>query len=184
MKIYTRTGDDGETSLQGGHRLSKSHPRIASYGAVDEANAILGLVLTGTIDRDLRNVIISIQNDLFIVGADLSNPDPDHGGNRVSQEMIDKLELYIDKFDSMLPALTNFILPGGEPVAASLHHARTVVRRAETTAVQLIQDMAVNPSCIAYLNRLSDLLFVLARLVNYRRGQNDIIWMGQQKGKL
>ena len=180
MKIYTKTGDGGDTGLQGGYRMSKAHPRISAYGAVDEANAVLGTILTNPVDRDLRNTITSIQHDLFVAGADLSNPDPDHEGNRVSQEMVCRLESSIDKFDSEIPALSNFILPGGDAVAAGLHHARTVVRRAETTAVLLSQETTVNPHCLAYLNRLSDLLFVAARLVNFRRGRNDTVWMGQK----
>lgn len=183
MKIYTKAGDGGDTGLQGGYRMSKAHPRISAYGAVDEANAVLGLVLTSPVDRDLRNIINTIQHDLFVVGADLSNPDPDHEGNRVSQEMVCRLESIIDKLDSDLPPLTNFILPGGDAVASGLHHARTVVRRAETTAVLLSQEAVVNPDCLAYLNRLSDLLFVAARLVNFRRGISDTIWTGQ-KSKL
>ena len=183
MKIYTKTGDGGDTGLQGGYRMPKSHPRIAAYGTADEANAVLGLVLANPVDRDVRNAMIEIQNDLFVVGADLSNPDPDDGGNRVSQEMVGRLESCIDRFESELPPLTNFILPGGDAVAAGLHHARTVVRRAETAAVQLSQETAVNPDCLAYLNRLSDLLFVAARLVNARRGRSDTVWKGQ-KSKL
>ncbi len=183
MKIYTKTGDGGDTGLQGGYRMPKSHPRIAAYGTTDEANAVLGLVLANPVDRDVRNAMIEIQNDLFVVGADLSNPDPDDGGNRVSQEMVGRLESCIDRFESELPPLTNFILPGGDAVAAGLHHARTVVRRAEIAAVQLSQETAVNPDCLAYLNRLSDLLFVAARLVNARRGRSDTVWKGQ-KSKL
>ncbi len=176
MKIYTRTGDGGDTGLQGGLRVSKSHPRIAAYGAVDETNAILGVVLASPIDRDLRSAMREIQNDLFVVGADLSNPDPDDTNNRVSQDMVCRLESCIDRFESELPPLANFILPGGEPAAAYLHHARTVTRRAEALTVQLGREAGINPNCTAYLNRLSDLLFVAGRLVNKRRGTKDIVW--------
>ncbi len=180
MKIYTRTGDGGDTGLQGGLRVSKSNPRIAAYGAVDETNAILGVILASPIDRDLRNVIREIQNDLFVVGADLSNPNPDDTKNRVSHDMVCRLESHIDRFESELPPLANFILPGGEPAAAYLHHARTVTRRAEILTVQLGQETGINPNCTAYLNRLSDLLFVTGRLVNKRRGVKDIVWTGHK----
>ena len=113
MKIYTKTGDDGNTGLQGNFRISKSHPRIIAYGTVDEANAALGIVLSNILDEDISNVLTEIQNDLFLVGADLSNSNLNDVKNRVSLEMVQKLEEYIDKFESELPPLTNFILPGG-----------------------------------------------------------------------
>ena len=176
MKIYTKTGDDGNTGLQGNYRIAKSHPRIVSYGTVDEANAALGVVLTNSLDDDVGKVLTEIQNDLFLVGADLSNPNLNDVKNRVSLDMIEKLEKYIDKFELELPPLTNFILPGGEPSAAQLHYVRTVVRRAESQTVQLSEKDEINSNCIKYLNRLSDLFFVMGRLINKRKNRDDIPW--------
>jgi len=176
MKIYTKTGDDGNTSLQGNFRMAKSHPRIISYGTVDEANAALGIVLTNFLDKDITEILTDIQNDLFLVGADLSNPNLNDVKNRVSLEMIKKLEQHIDKFESELPLLTNFILPGGDAAAAQLHYVRTVVRRAETKVVQLSEKDEINSNCIIYLNRLSDLFFVMGRLINKRKNKDDILW--------
>ena len=129
MKIYTKTGDSGNTGLQGNYRISKSHPRILAYGTVDEANAALGIVLTNKLDDDVSALLTNIQNDLFVVGADLSNPNLNDAKNRVSLDMIEVLEQSIDKFELELPPLTNFILPGGDVSAAHLHHARAVIRR-------------------------------------------------------
>ncbi len=176
MKIYTKTGDDGNTGLQGNYRISKSHPRIVSYGTIDEANASLGIVLTNSLDEDVRQILTTIQNDLFLVGADLSNPNLNDVKNRVSLDMIKKLEQYIDKFESELPPLTNFILPGGELAAAQLHYVRTVIRRAESQTVQLSEKDEINSNCIKYLNRLSDLFFVMGRLINKRKDRPDISW--------
>lgn len=176
MKIYTKTGDDGNTGLQGNYRISKSHPRIVSYGTIDEANASLGIVLTNSLDEDVRQILTTIQNDLFLVGADLSNPNLNDVKNRVSLDMIKKLEQYIDKFESELPPLTNFILPGGELAAAQLHYVRTVIRRAESQTVQLSEKDEINSNCIKYLNRLSDLFFVMGRLINKRKNRPDISW--------
>jgi cob(I)alamin adenosyltransferase len=176
MKIYTKTGDDGNTGLQGNLRISKSHPRIISYGTVDEANAALGVVLSNSLDDDVVKILTEIQNDLFLVGADLSNPNLNDMKNRVSLDKIEKLEQYIDQFESELPPLTNFILPGGDITAAQLHHVRTIVRRAETLVVQLSEKDEINANCIKYLNRLSDLFFVMGRLINKRKNNPDIIW--------
>jgi len=176
MKIYTKTGDDGNTGLQGNYRISKSHPRIISYGTVDEANASLGIVLTNSLDNDISSLLTQIQNDLFLVGADLSNPNLNDVKNRVSLEMIEKIEQQIDKFESELSPLTNFILPGGDPSAAQLHYVRAVVRRAESQTVKLSETDEINSNCIKYLNRLSDLLFVMGRLVNKRKNRDDILW--------
>ena len=176
MKIYTKTGDDGNTGLQGNFRIAKSHPRIISYGTVDEANAALGLVLVNSLDEDIAKILTDIQNDLFLVGADLSNPNLNDVKNRVSLDMVEKIEQSIDKFESELPPLTNFILPGGDIAAAQLHYVRTVVRRAETQVVQLSENDEINSNCIKYLNRLSDLFFVLGRLINKRKNRNDIPW--------
>ena len=176
MKIYTKTGDDGNTGLQGNYRISKSHPRIIAYGTVDEANAALGMVLANSLDEDIVKILTEIQNDLFVVGADLSNLNLNDVKNRVSLDMIEKLEQNIDKFELELPSLTNFILPGGDPSAAQLHYVRTIVRRAETQTVQLSEKDEINSNCIKYLNRLSDLFFVMGRLLNKRKNRSDIPW--------
>jgi len=176
MKIYTKTGDNGNTGLQGNFRISKAHPRIIAYGTVDEANAALGIVLTNSLDEDIAKVLTDIQNDLFLVGADLSNSNLNDVKNRVPLDMIEKLEKHIDKFELDLPPLTNFILPGGVPEAAQLHYVRTVVRRAETLVVQLSKKDEINSNCIRYLNRLSDLFFVMGRVINKRNKREDILW--------
>jgi len=176
MKIYTKTGDDGSTGLQGNLRIDKSHPRIVSYGTIDEVNASLGIVLTNSLDADIINLLTKIQNDLFLLGSDLSNPNLNDIKNRVSLEMITNLEQNIDKFELELTPLTNFILPGGDIAAAQLHYTRTVVRRAETLVVLLSEKDEINSNCIKYLNRLSDLFFVLCRLINKRKNKEDILW--------
>ena len=176
MKIYTKTGDGGDTGLQGNLRIAKSHPRIISYGTVDEANAALGIVLVNSLDDDITKILTKIHNDLFLVGADLSNPNLVNMKNRVTLDMVERLEHNIDKFESELTPLTNFILPGGNIAAAQLHYVRTVVRRAETQVVQLSKKDEINSNCIKYLNRLSDLFFVMGRLINKRKNKEDIIW--------
>jgi len=176
MKIYTKTGDDGNTGLQGNFRIAKSHPRIISYGTVDEANAALGIVLANSLDDDITKIFTEIQNDLFLVGADLSNPNISDGKNRVTLDMIKRLEQHIDKFELELSPLKNFILPGGDISAAQLHYVRTVVRRAETQVVQLSEKDEINSNCIKYLNRLSDLFFVMGRIINKRKDIDDIPW--------
>jgi cob(I)alamin adenosyltransferase len=176
MKIYTKTGDDGNTGLQGNFRIAKSHPRIMAYGTVDEANAAIGIVLTNVLDEDVSQLLSQIQNDLFLLGSDLSNQNLNDLKNRVSLEMIDKLEKSIDLFELELSPLTNFILPGGNLAAAQTHQVRTIVRRAETLVVKLSDKDEINSNCIKYLNRLSDLMFVLGRLINKRKGIEDILW--------
>ena len=176
MKIYTQTGDDGNTGLQGNFRIAKSHPRIMAYGTVDEANAAIGIVLTNSLDDDVSQLLSQIQNDLFLLGSDLSNQNLNDLKNRVSLDMIEKLEGSIDKFESELPAITNFILPGGNVAAAQIHQVRTIVRRAETLVVKLSDKDEINSNSIKYLNRLSDLMFVMGRLINKRNGVKDIIW--------
>ena len=176
MKIYTKTGDDGNTGLQGDFRISKSHPRIIAYGTVDEANAAIGVVLTNTLDDDISQLLNQIQNDLFLLGSDLSNQNLNDLKNRVTLEMIEKLEEPIDTFESELPPITNFILPGGNVAASQIHQVRTIVRRAETLVVKLSDKDEINSNCIKYLNRLSDLMFVIGRLINKRNGIEDIIW--------
>lgn len=178
MKIYTKTGDDGTTGLQGNFRVSKSHPRIIAYGTVDEANAQLGVVLSNVLDSDVRVILTQIQNDLFVTGADLSNPDLSKKDNRVTPEMILNLEKTIDDFEGKLEPLTNFILPGGDVSASQIHLSRTIVRRAEVFVTNLSEIEEINLNCLKYLNRLSDLLFVLGRVINKRKGKTDTIWKG------
>jgi len=176
MKIYTKTGDDGNTGLQGDFRIAKSHPRIIAYGTVDEANAAIGVVLTNELDEDISKVLSKIQNELFLLGSDLSNQNLNDLKNRISLEMVENLEETIDKFELELPPITNFILPGGNVAAAQIHQVRTIIRRAETLVVQLSDKDEINSNCIKYLNRLSDLMFVMGRLINKRKGIDDIIW--------
>ena len=176
MKIYTKTGDDGNTGLQGNFRIAKSHPRIMAYGTVDEANAAIGVILTNVLDDDVSQLLSQIQNDLFLLGSDLSNQNLNDLKNRVSLEIIEKLEKSIDLFELELSPLTNFILPGGDLAAAQTHQVRTIVRRAETLVVKLSDKDEINSNCIKYLNRLSDLMFVLGRLINKRKGIEDILW--------
>ena len=176
MKIYTKTGDDGNTGLQGDFRISKSHSRIMAYGTVDEANAAIGIVLTNTLDDDIRQVLTQIQNELFLLGSDLSNQNLNDLKNRISLDRVEKLEEFIDKFELELSPITNFILPGGNVAAAQIHQVRTIVRRAETLVVKLSDKNESNSNCIKYLNRLSDLMFVMGRLINKRNDVEDIIW--------
>jgi cob(I)alamin adenosyltransferase len=176
MKIYTKTGDDGNTGLQGDFRISKSHPRIMAYGTVDEANAAIGVVLTNTLDDDISQLLNQIQNELFLLGSDLSNQNLNDLKNRISLEMVENLEVFIDRFETELPPITNFILPGGNVAAAQIHQVRTIVRRAETLVVKLSDKNEINSNSIKYLNRLSDLMFVIGRLINKRNGVEDIIW--------
>ena len=176
LKIYTKTGDDGTTGLQGNSRVSKSHPRIIAYGTIDEANAVLGIVMTYKLDNDIAVLLNLIQNELFLVGADLSNSNLDDKKNRITSDMIYNLEKNIDKYEEELSPLTNFILPGGNVVAAQLHHVRTIIRRAETYIILLSEKEKINNNCIKYINRLSDLFFVLGRITNKRNWHNDVIW--------
>lgn len=176
MKIYTKTGDDGTTGVQGGSRVSKSNPRIIAYGAVDEINSSLGIILSNTLDNDISELLTKIQNDLFVAGSDLSNPDIVTSKNRITSEMVEYLESKIDQFEKELTPITKFILPGGHPIASQVHFARTVTRRAETMVIALSEKENVNAECKKYLNRLSDLLFVLARVINKRNGITDVFW--------
>lgn len=174
-RIYTRGGDRGETSLGDGSRVSKLDPRIAAYGDVDELNSHLGLALTGDLPPGVRETLERIQNELFDLGADLSVPyedaDPDER-LRVAQSQIDRLEHDCDRFNAALAELKSFVLPGGTESAARLHVARTIARRAERTALTA----PVNPRALIYLNRLSDLLFILARTVNAAAGRAEPLW--------
>lgn len=176
MKIYTKTGDDGTTGLQGNIRVSKVHPRIIAYGSIDEVNASLGIVLTYSLDSDIVNLLKKIQNELFVAGADLSNPNLEQTENRIDSTMIKDIEDSIDRYEKELPPLTNFILPGGDIAASQIHFTRTIVRRAEICLVSLKEHEEINEYCLKYVNRLSDLLFVLGRVLNKRKGKQDIIW--------
>ena len=174
-RIYTRGGDKGETSLGDGSRVSKLDARIAAYGSVDELNAQLGVVLAGNPPDELRVPLERIQNELFDVGADLSVPfaGPDER-LRVTQEMIDGLERLCDELNAPLPELKSFILPGGTELAARLHVARTVARRAERAALEADRAHGVNPLACIYLNRLSDLLFIMPRAANRLAGVEPV----------
>jgi cob(I)alamin adenosyltransferase len=178
MKIYTRTGDGGQTSLFGGARVSKADPRVDAYGEVDELNAWLGLVRSSTLDRDLDEAIVQLQRDLFAVGARLADPAskiaPRVAKAALQDVDVERLESLIDRLDGELPPLTRFILAGGSPAGAALHVARGVCRRAERRMIAL--EPAVDPVLIRYINRLSDLLFVMARAVNHRAGLTETEW--------
>ncbi len=182
MKIYTRTGDQGTTGLFGGDRVAKNHPRIAAYGTVDEVNALLGLVRTDLADvaelASIDSILLRIQNELFELGADLATPiDARPDVPRIVDDHIDRLEADIDRLDQDLPALQTFILPGGARIAAWMHLLRTVTRRAERATVETASLELVNESAIRYLNRLSDLLFVLARWTNHQLGVESPAWL-------
>jgi cob(I)alamin adenosyltransferase len=175
-KIYTRGGDAGETSLGDGSRVSKLDCRIGAFGTVDELNSALGVVLAGEIPEDLRDPLERIQNELFDVGADLSVPWGVTDRLRVEQRMIDELEGLCDRFNASLPELRSFVLPGGTEPAARLHVARTICRRAEREVLLGAREVELNPLVLAYLNRLSDLLFILARTANASAGAGEPLW--------
>jgi len=176
-KIYTRGGDAGETSLGDGARIAKNSLRVEAYGTVDEANAIIGLARLHT-DGIADEILSRVQNDLFDLGADLCRPEDGRkgeGGLRISAGQVERLEVEIDRLNADLAPLESFVLPGGTPAAAHLHQARTVARRAERLAVALAAEEAVNDQAIKYLNRLSDLLFVMGRHCN-DGGARDVLW--------
>ena len=188
MKIYTKTGDKGETGLIGGKRISKGDPRIVAYGSVDELNSNIGIAISSLTvkDRhlflDLINIMTCIQSELFIVGSDLADPRYPAGNQnqyqtpRTEEIMASALEDAIDKFETELEPITFFILPGGSIEASLLHITRTIARRAEIAATLLSKDQIINPIVLVYLNRLSDFLFVAARLINKRLGIKDVAW--------
>lgn len=184
MKIYTKTGDQGQTSLWGGKRVNKDSLRVESYGTVDECNAVLGLAAASESDSDLIKFIYEIQNQLFVLGSDLASEKESAQIPRINQEHIEWLESYIDQLELRLPALTQFILPGGNVSSAYLHFARTICRRAERVVVSLQEQEQINPLTITYLNRLSDCLFVMARTANHSKGLTDVLWQNPlQKNK-
>jgi cob(I)alamin adenosyltransferase len=180
-KIYTRGGDTGQTSLGDGTRVAKHDVRVAAYGTVDEANAVVGLARLHT-SGDVDAMLARIQNDLFDLGADLctpETPDPKYPPLRVVQAQVDRLEHEIDALNKDMKPLDSFILPGGSPGASWLHLARTVVRRAERLMTELAESETINPVAIKYANRLSDHLFVLARHLN-DGGKSDVLWVPGQ----
>jgi cob(I)alamin adenosyltransferase len=190
MKIYTRSGDKGETGLIGGKRVSKDNSRIIAYGSVDELNSHIGLVISllslkdKVLFRDIINLLTRVQNDLFIIGSDLADPrslSETQTQNqlktpRVTKNMISHLEVTIDKFEIQLTPIAFFILPGGSIESSSLHISRSIARRAEIATIVLSKSETINLNIIVYLNRLSDLLFVCGRLVNKGLGLEDLAW--------
>ncbi len=178
MRIYTRTGDEGTTSLFAGGRVSKGHVRLHAYGTIDELNAVLGLVVAAGVASQLEEALLRVQSELFVVGGDLATPSKSANAaiTRVSFEMTARLEQEIDTWEGALPELRNFILPGGGLSGAFLHQARTVCRRGERWIVQLAAVEDVNPDVLKYVNRLSDWLFVAARLANIEAGKSEAIW--------
>ena len=178
MKIYTKTGDGGETGLFRGPRVSKNDSRVEAYGNVDECNSLLGIALCFVKHPEIRTAVERIQQELFEVGADLATPPQEQNDAmlRIGEGMTIRLENTIDRFERDLPSLTNFILPGGSIGGAFLHNARTVCRRAERSVTTLGQEQKINPEVLRYLNRLSDLLFVLARAENHHAGSPETIW--------
>ena len=174
-KIYTRTGDGGSAGLVDGSRVSKSSPRMAAIGEVDEANAAIGVAIAALAGAEPSKQLLRIQNDLFDLGADVATPGDVEGALRIVASQVERLEREIDAMNAGLPPLTSFILPSGSEAVSCLHLARAVVRRAERAAVALNASEPLNPQLLAYLNRLSDHLFVAARFVAAREG-GDVLW--------
>ncbi len=181
VTIYTKTGDDGDTALFGGGRVPKDNRRVEAYGAVDELNSFVGLALTSLADTDVRRGLLLIQSDLFSLGASLATPEGD--GSRpqphtpdVPVARIEAMEQWIDRATEELPELREFVLPGGSEASATLHVCRSVCRRAERAVVALGREESLDDGIVPYLNRLSDLLFVWARLENHRAGHQDVRW--------
>jgi cob(I)alamin adenosyltransferase len=180
-RVYTRAGDDGRTSLGDGARVPKFHVRVAAYGALDEANAVIGVALLYIEDARAKDIRIHVQNDLFDLGADLSRPEREYrkaAPLRASERQVAWLEEAIDSLNASLAPLESFVLPGGSPAGAHLHHARTVVRRAERYLTEIAYQEPVNPTALRYANRLSDLMFVLARIPQRERPQRQALAAG------
>jgi cob(I)alamin adenosyltransferase len=178
-KVYTRTGDDGTTSLGGGQRVAKDSLRVEAFGTVDEANSAIGVAMAAGLDPVLLEALRVIQNDLFHLGSDLCVTEEDKTARpvpRIEERHVEKLERLIDRLSADLPPLENFVLPGGSVGAAQLHVARAVCRRAERAVVSLARAEAVGDQVVVYLNRLSDALFVMARWENRRSGVPDVLW--------
>jgi cob(I)alamin adenosyltransferase len=178
-KIYTRTGDDGTTGLGDGTRVAKDSPRVAAYGTVDELNSVIGMVLAQDIAAPIRETLTQIQHDLFDLGGELCIP----GMAMIADADIDRLESTLDSFNADLPALKDFILPGGGMAASCCHLARTVCRRAERETVSLARESSVRPEAVRYLNRLSDLLFVIARVLARASGSGEVLWQHDRRKK-
>lgn len=181
LKIYTKTGDTGDTGLFGGGRVAKDHPRVEAYGDVDELNAVIGMARSIEVMPRIDEVLAPVQRDLFALGALLATPDPEKMKEqltkaRISDARVKQLEQAIDDGEAELERLTAFILPGGSAKASALHVARTVCRRAERAVITLGRDSELPPIVVVYLNRLSDLLFVLARVANKRVGAGEVTW--------
>lgn len=181
-RIYTRTGDKGETGLVGGARVSKDSLRVETYGNVDELNSVIGIVRASLSDEELDALLVEIQNDLFIVGSDLASVGDSGQRNipRISKERIVAMERTIDKLETELSPLKAFILPGGGVTGSLLHNARTVARRAERCVVTLGKTETINEQMVPYMNRLSDLLFVMARVANHRENKPETEWHSKQ----
>ncbi len=171
-KIYTRTGDDGSTGLGDGARVSKDHLRVEAYGTVDELNSALGIVLARSLPDDVRATLVPIQHELFDLGGELCIP----GRQVIDETLVVRLEHALDRFNATLPPLKEFVLPGGSETAALTHLARTICRRAERRCVSLARSEPVNSLAVKYLNRLSDLLFVVARYINAQAQAPEILW--------
>ena len=176
MKLYTKGGDDGTTSLFGGRRVPKDHPRVAAYGEVDELNAVIGLVISTCNDKEMVAQLRQVQSDLFVVGAELATPDGMHANPAIGEGHVLQIEQWIDKATEEVTPLKTFVLPGGCPTGAGLHLARTTCRRAERAVNTLGREERLNKWVAIYLNRLSDLLFALARAANHRAGVPDVPW--------
>ena len=176
-KIYTRTGDDGSTGLGDGTRVGKDSARVNAYGTVDEANSSIGVVLAAQVPDDIRKLLTTVQHQLFDLGGELCIP----GHEAIGAEDVDALERQLDQYNEALPPLKDFILPAGGEAAARCHLARTIVRRAERETVALARHDAVRPEAIRYLNRLSDLLFVLARVLARADGQGEVLWNHERR---
>lgn len=182
VKIYTRTGDGGDTGLFGGGRVPKAHVRVEAYGDVDELNAALGMAVAAVADEEIRGRLRIIQHDLFSLGASLATPGAEDGSARpatppLPTARVEEMEAWIDAASDETPPLRSFILPGGTGGSTALHLARTVCRRAERAVVRLTLQEAADPVVVRYLNRLSDLLFALSRLENHRAGVSDTVWV-------
>jgi cob(I)alamin adenosyltransferase len=178
MKIYTRTGDEGTAALVGGSRVAKFHRRLAAFGSVDELNAQFGVCRAAAPPPEIDAVVERLQHEMFALGAELASPDPTAAGTELlAADDVERIEREIDRFEETLPPLREFILPGGTPAAAALHVARAICRRAERDVVALAEEAKLRPLLLAYLNRVGDLLFVLARAANRAAGTPDLPWV-------
>lgn len=184
-KLYTRTGDRGDTGLFGGRRVPKDHRRVVAYGAIDELNSVLGVAISLIRQRTVVASLHAVQNELFNIGAELASDKPvrrkktQNGVFRLDQPSILRIERLIDEYDALVPPLRTFVLPSGAPAAASLHLARTVCRRAERATVTLARKEEINPAILTYLNRLCDLLFALARYANKSARRRELFWQSE-----